>query len=89
MLRFVMRFFSLASTLRFSTPLLAVATAAAQAQVTLSATPLTQEQVSAFYIARLFGDGDCALRAGLRAVVRVSQRRPIFLALPPRRLANR
>ena len=35
-------------------PLLAVATAAAQAQVTLSATLLTQEQVSAFYIARGF-----------------------------------
>lgn len=35
-------------------PLLALATAAAQAQVTLSATPLTQEQVSAFYIARGF-----------------------------------
>lgn len=34
--------------------LLALATAAAQAQVTLSATPLTQEQVSAFYTARGF-----------------------------------
>lgn len=35
-------------------PLLALATAAAQAQVILSATPLTQDQVSAFYIARGF-----------------------------------
>lgn len=34
--------------------LLALATVAAQAQVTLSATPLTPEQVSAFYIARGF-----------------------------------
>lgn len=49
-----MRFFSLASTLRYAISLLAVATAAAQAQVTLSAAPLTQEQVSAFYIARGF-----------------------------------
>ena len=34
--------------------LLALSSAAAQAQVTLSATPLTQEQVSAFYTARGF-----------------------------------
>ena len=34
--------------------LLALVTTAAQAQVTLSATPLTREQVSAFYIARGF-----------------------------------
>ena len=40
-------------------PLLAVATAA-QAQVTLSATPLTQEQVSAFYIARGFSESAIA-----------------------------
>lgn len=40
--------------LRLVMSLLAVATAAAQAQVTLSATPLTQEQVNAFYIARGF-----------------------------------
>ena len=52
MLRFAMRFFSFASMLAIS--LLLLSTATAQAQVTLSATSLTQEQVRAFYIARGF-----------------------------------